>query len=413
MNESSRNPEHRNPGHDQQNPKRQNPRRTVSASQAIWGVLAGLLIAALFSSGSLVDLAERQEFGTTRDVALSAARGFDRFSSFFSLDRPASALSAVFDENETTYDVESLIAIGREQPNVAEPNRAPDNPPDATTPSTEPTIPPSEPTTNTLPPTTTTAEGTTDATAPTSTTQATTTTTIVPPNPTTTTTTTPPAAPDGAPFSANRRQVSQNNPLKLWVGGDSQTLALTRGFGRITSPTLVDYTRDPHISSGLTRPDYLDWPQRLAKLLTENRPEVLVIMFGGNDYQDVYYNGQLLKRPSQAWLDFYRTRVAEAMDLLNQPDVEVIWVGVPIMRDEFFATGMAHLNEIYQSEAASRASIRYFDTWEMFADSNGNYTDRIDGQLVRESDGIHLTTTGGVLAAEEIWATIAPRWGLE
>jgi len=101
------------------------------------------------------------------------------------------------------------------------------------------------------------------------------------------------------------------------------------------------------------------------------------------------------------------------MDLLNQPDVEVIWVGVPIMRDEFFATGMAHLNEIYQSEAASRASIRYFDTWEMFADSNGNYTDRIDGQLVRESDGIHLTTTGGVLAAEEIWATIAPRWGLE
>ena len=135
-------------------------------------------------------------------------------------------------------------------------------------------------------------------------------------------------------------------------------------------------------------------------------------MFGGNDYQDVYHNGQLLKRPSQGWLDFYRSRVAEAMDLLNQPDIEVIWVGTPIMRGEFFATGMAHLNEIYRSEAASRSSIQYFDSWHRFADANGNYTDHINGQLVREADGIHLTTAGGVLLAEAIWETIAPRWGI-
>ena len=209
------------------------------------------------------------------------------------------------------------------------------------------------------------------------------------------------------------RPITENDPLKLWVGGDSLSLSLTVGFGRVTSPTLVDFTRDTQLSSGLTRKDFLDWPQRLARLLTEDRPDVLVIMFGGNDYQDVIFNGQLLERPSQPWLDFYRTRVAEAMDLLNQPDLQVIWVGQPIMRSDFFSTGMRHLNDIYESEAATRASITYFDTWSLFTNAEGNYTDTIDGTLMRESDGIHLNTTGGIHLARAIWSQVAPSWGLE
>ena len=208
------------------------------------------------------------------------------------------------------------------------------------------------------------------------------------------------------------RPITEDDPLKLWVGGDSLSLSLTVGFGRVTSPTLVDFTRDTQLSSGLTRKDFLDWPQRLARLLTEDRPDVLVIMFGGNDYQDVIFNGQLLERPSQPWLDFYRTRVAEAMDLLNQPGLQVIWVGQPVMRSDFFSAGMAHLNEIYRSEAATRTSIAYFDTWNLFADQQGNYTDTIDGTLMRESDGIHLTTAGGIRLAQAIWNQVAPRWGL-
>ena len=222
---------------------------------------------------------------------------------------------------------------------------------------------------------------------------------------------TSPAAPS-ASRNLSSRPITEDDPLKLWVGGDSLSLSLTVGFGRVTSPTLVDFTRDTQLSSGLTRKDFLDWPQRLARLLTEDRPDVLVVMFGGNDYQDVIFNGQLLERPSQPWLDFYRTRVAEAMDLLNQPGLQVIWVGQPVMRNDFYSTGMAHLNEIYRSEAATRTSITYFDTWNLFADPQGNYTDTIDGTLMRESDGIHLTTAGGIRLAQAIWNQASPRWGL-
>ena len=388
------------------------PRQHTTAAKAVIAMLIGLAVAALLSSESLVGLAERQPVGTGRDVALSAARNLHRTSSFLSLDRPASALRSALGKDETTYDVAALIASGQGEaetdqdatgiaPNAANPDiantpGAPANPNTASSqdtldtpadPSTPPPDNPAQPPTTQPTPTSQTPSGTS---APTQ-------------NPT---------ASFAPPRDLATRPITEDDPLKLWVGGDSLSLSLTVGFGRVTSPTLVDFTRDTQLSSGLTRKDFLDWPQRLARLLIEDRPDVLVIMFGGNDYQDVIFNGQLLERPSQPWLDFYRSRVKEAMDLLNQPGLQAIWVGQPVMRNDFYSEGMAHLNEIYRSEAATRQSIAYFDTWSLFADPQGNYTDTIDGTLVREIDGIHLNTEGGIRLARAIWQQVAPSWGL-
>ena len=388
------------------------PRQHTTAAKAVIAMLIGLAVAALLSSESLVGLAERQPVGTGRDVALSAARNLHRTSSFLSLDRPASALRSALGKDETTYDVAALIASGQGEaetdqdatgiaPNAANPDiantpGAPANPNTASSqdtldtpadPSTPPPDNPAQPPTTQPTPTSQTPSGTS---APTQ-------------NPT---------ASFAPPRDLATRPITEDDPLKLWVGGDSLSLSLTVGFGRVTSPTLVDFTRDTQLSSGLTRKDFLDWPQRLARLLIEDRPDVLVIMFGGNDYQDVIFNGQLLERPSQPWLDFYRSRVKEAMDLLNQPGLQAIWVGQPVMRNDFYSEGMAHLNEIYRSEAATRQSISYFDTWSLFADPQGNYTDTIDGTLVREIDGIHLNTEGGIRLARAIWQQVAPSWGL-
>lgn len=405
------------------------PRRHTTAAKAVIAMLIGLAMAALLSSESLVGLAERQPVGTGRDVALSAARNLHRASSFLSLDRPASALRSALDKDETTYDVAALIASGQGEtepdtnqgntgiaPNTAtQPNTANANP---DTPANPDTANPNTPSTPANPDITNpnTSSTPTDPASPPPNNPAQPQTTLPPP-PSQTPSDTPtptqnPAASFAPPRDLSSRPITEDNPLKLWVGGDSLSLSLTVGFGRVTSPTLVDFTRDTQLSSGLTRKDFLDWPQRLARLLIEDRPDVLVVMFGGNDYQDVIFNGQLLERPSQPWLDFYRSRVAEAMDLLNQPGLQVIWVGQPVMRNDFFATGMAHLNEIYRSEAATRSSIAYFDTWSLFTDPQGNYTETIDGTLMRESDGIHLTTAGGIRLAEAIWQQVAPNWRL-
>ena len=421
------------------------PRRHISAVKAVIAMLIGLAVAALLSSESLVGLAERQPVGTGRDVALSAARNLHRASSFLSLDRPASALRSALDKDETTYDVAALIASGQgradtnqggagiapnttTQPDIADPD-APANP-DITNPDTPstPNTPANPDTANPDTPSTPYTSANPDTPSPDTPSAPADPSTPPPDNPAqpqtpqpnppsqtpsdTPTPTQNPAAPFAPPRDLSSRPITEDDPLKLWVGGDSLSLSLTVGFGRVTSPTLVDFTRDTQLSSGLTRKDFLDWPQRLARLLIEDRPDVLVVMFGGNDYQDVIFNGQLLERPSQPWLDFYRSRVKEAMDLLNQPGLQVIWVGQPVMRNDFYSTGMAHLNEIYRSEAATRSSIAYFDTWSLFADPQGNYTETIDGTLMRESDGIHLTTAGGIRLVQAIWQQVAPNWRL-
>ena len=417
------------------------PRRHISAVKAVIAMLIGLAVAALLSSESLVGLAERQPVGTGRDVALSAARNLHRASSFLSLDRPASALRSALGKDETTYDVAALIASGQgqaepdtnqdgtriasntaTQPNTANPDTADPNTPanpdiaNPNTPST-PNTPANPDTANpdTANPDTPSTPDITNPNTPNTPADPSTPPPDNPAQPQTTQPATPtqnPPASFAPPRDLSSRPITEDDPLKLWVGGDSLSLSLTVGFGRVTSPTLVDFTRDTQLSSGLTRKDFLDWPQRLARLLIEDRPDVLVVMFGGNDYQDVIFNGQLLERPSQPWLDFYRSRVKEAMDLLNQPGLQVIWVGQPVMRNDFYSTGMAHLNEIYRSEAATRSSIAYFDTWSLFADPQGNYTETIDGTLMRESDGIHLTTAGGIRLAQAIWQQVAPNWRL-
>ena len=396
------------------------PRQHTTAAKAVIAMLIGLAVAALLSSESLVGLAERQPVGTGRDFALSAARNLHRTSSFLSLDRPASALRSALGKDETTYDVAALIASGQGEaetdtadpdtpidPDTANPDTSsnPDTPANPNTASSQDTLDtPADPSTPSP-----------DNPAQPTTTQPATPLAQSPPSQTPSGTPAPtqnPTASFAPPRDLASRPITESDPLKLWVGGDSLSLSLTVGFGRVTSPTLVDFTRDTQLSSGLTRKDFLDWTQRLARLLIEDRPDVLVVMFGGNDYQDVIFDGQLLERPSQPWLDFYRSRVKEAMDLLNQPGLQVIWVGQPVMRNDFYSEGMAHLNEIYRSEAAARQSISYFDTWSLFADPQGNYTDTIDGTLVREIDGIHLNTEGGIRLARAIWQQVAPNWGL-
>ena len=61
---------------------------TTSAGRAIGTVLVALVLAALLCADALVQIAERQPFGTTRDVALSVTRTIQSVSEATRLDLP-------------------------------------------------------------------------------------------------------------------------------------------------------------------------------------------------------------------------------------------------------------------------------------------------------------------------------------
>ncbi|MCY3953190.1 MAG: DUF459 domain-containing protein, partial [bacterium] len=187
---------------------------------------------------------------------------------------------------------------------------------------------------------------------------------------------------------------------------------LGEGLARVTPASVVRIDLDPRPATGLSRPDFFDWSQHLAGVLTESRPDVIVVLFGANDFQNVEHEGQILDRFGDEWLDLYRQRVDRIMILLSQPDTQTIWVGQPPVRETRLSGGLERLNTVYTEVAALHPQVTYLDTWALFSNDEGGYVDEIDGVRLRREDGVHLTVEGGNRLAEAVWDMIAPAWGL-
>lgn len=217
-----------------------------------------------------------------------------------------------------------------------------------------------------------------------------------------------------APTRPVVRTPTPADPLKLWVGGDSITGAFGPQLQKVVVGTeLFTAVSDSKPSSGLTRPDYFDWPKHLYEdVVKKQDPDVMVIMFGANDSQAMPIRGnQGYARFSPEWMAEYRTRVGDTMDLLQSRDNDrlVVWMGAPIMGPFAGVEGMDKLNHIYWSEAQSRPWIVYFDTASYLSNPDGSYAASLpnaagETQLLRASDNIHLNSAGADRVA---WAVLS------
>ena len=233
---------------------------------------------------------------------------------------------------------------------------------------------------------------------------------------------TPPAAKETPPPApAGVRTPTEDDPLRLWVGGDSMSKVLGEAVVRqALGSKLIDPTHQPELQTGLTRPDYFDWPRELDDLADDAPPfDVFVVMFGANDAQGIIEeDGDTHQDPGPGeWADEYRRRVAGVMDLLKADGRLVVWVGQPIMKDGWLSGQMDMLNRIYREEAEQRPWVKYVDTWVIFADERGKYTAYLerDGEevLVRNPDGVHFVRDGAEIAAEKILEVVFDEAGIK
>jgi hypothetical protein len=213
------------------------------------------------------------------------------------------------------------------------------------------------------------------------------------------------------------RHVTRGRPLRLYIVGDS--------MAQVFGSSLVNLAGDTHVirakleykvSSGLSRPDFFDWPQRLVDQLVDYDPDATVVLFGANDGQNVKLEGKVLKVGTSAWREVYRRRVDAAMELLTQGGRRVYWVGNPIMKDRGYRERIAMMDRIYEAEAKKRPGVRFVSTWTLMA-KKGAYSDYLrpgggDLVLMRASDGIHLTRAGGDRMAGAVLDVIEQDWGI-
>ena len=334
----------------------------MPVSRALVVALATLLIAALLDAEGLEQTAESQPFGWRHDVATAVMGPVVAASRALHLTAPRAWL---------------LDALDR-----------PAGDTDASPPA------PSS-TTATSATSTTGTTGTTGTTSGTSSTSSTSTSTTVP----------------------AQRTPTPSDPLRLLIAGDSMTEAFGPELDDAAVATgVVAVERTLRYSSGLTRPDFFDWPAALASLLAQHDPEAVVVMMGANDAQGIRTPGGTADFGTDAWISEYRSRVAAVMTMLDDGERTVYWIGLPVMRSSGYDDRMRLISGIYEEEAANHPHVRFVATRELFSDGGGYaaYLPGGDGQpvLVRREDGIHLTAAGGRRLAATVLAVIGEDWDL-
>ncbi|HEY8060728.1 MAG TPA: DUF459 domain-containing protein, partial [Acidimicrobiales bacterium] len=170
-------------------------------------------------------------------------------------------------------------------------------------------------------------------------------------------------------------------------------------------------TLDYRISTGLSRPDYFNWPVHLRDDVLPTDPEVMVVVFGANDAQPLEVDGTVRQVSDPAWQAEYRRRVGTTMDLLRSAHRRVVWVGQPRMRSSDFDHRMGILDDIYAAEAEKRPWIHFVDSRPVLAGEDGGYAAYLPGEdgqpeLARQGDGIHLSRFGADRLADAVFDVI-------
>jgi lysophospholipase L1-like esterase len=201
-------------------------------------------------------------------------------------------------------------------------------------------------------------------------------------------------------------------PLRVLIVGDSIGLDMGGALQSDLAGTgVVNAALDGRESTGLTRPDYFNWPAELASDIKADNPQLVVVMIGANDAQD-FLGPPDTPYASPAWNGLYAQRVAQFMQVAGSTGAAVVWVGMPPMQNPVLSAQMADLNTIVkQQAAAAKPPVTFIETDKSLGTPTGGYTaftTNAAGQIVntRTPDGTHLTPGGGQVVAQQVIAQL-------
>ena len=204
---------------------------------------------------------------------------------------------------------------------------------------------------------------------------------------------------------------------KILVVGDFAAGGLAWGldqtFAEEPKIAVLDVSNN---ASGLVRDDYYDWNKQLPTILNEQKPDVVVVLIGSNDRQQIRDGKNRLAVHSDGWEKAYARRVASMADTLKVFGRPYFWVSAPPMRSSSASRDMTYLNDLYKP-VVTAAGGYFIDIWNGFTDDNGNYTSSgpdVDGQLraLRNSDGINFTRAGRLKLAFYVEREIRKQTGI-
>jgi hypothetical protein len=213
------------------------------------------------------------------------------------------------------------------------------------------------------------------------------------------------------------RKLSHDDPLKLWIGGDSLAGSFGPALGQIAGATgVVDATIDYKVSSGLEDDGIRDWYEHAQEAMASENPDAVVFIIGTNDASIVStYDGNHDGVPD--WEPGYREKVDRMMATLvgGSRHRTVYWLGPPTLGDETLDKGAKAMGPLMREEAKKFPDVVYVDTYRLFSGPDGGYSRDLpdahgDDVEMRISDGVHFTVDGAQYLSDAVWKLLNRRW---
>ncbi len=169
-------------------------------------------------------------------------------------------------------------------------------------------------------------------------------------------------------------------------------------------------------STGLSRPDFYNWPKVLEENLADFAPHIVVMWVGTNDPQNIHGYKNLGEPLSEAWKKAYTAKVVEIIKLCQKYQANLIFIGPPAVDEEPLDTQLRKLSKaIYEIcrhySVKKKYNIRYVSARTELGDNNGKYLhEKImpDGRMatIRWKDRVHITGDGNLLVMTSLMSKL-------
>lgn len=206
--------------------------------------------------------------------------------------------------------------------------------------------------------------------------------------------------------AALRAAIKRGDGITIGVFGDSMAdglwAGLYRQFRDVEGVKVVRFSRP---STGLSRYDYVNVETQTVEQLSRQRVDIAVFMIGTNDRQAMQGDGKVLTFSEAPWRQAYGERVDALVGHARQSGAAVYWMGLPRMRSDRAEAGAELVNDIFAARATA-LGFPFIDSTAATSDAKRQYAAYLPigaggkPQLVRASDGIHMTMGGYLLLSK-------------
>lgn len=203
--------------------------------------------------------------------------------------------------------------------------------------------------------------------------------------------------------------------FKVLILGDS---LIATGFGALLEKRLdahpqVTAYRKGKSAPGLARPDFFDWMAEAKRQVELRKPDLVIVLMGGNDGQDLTHRnkkaGRRVPWKHENWEASYRERMDSFLAEVSAPEREILWLGMPTMGLRSLEKKLVTIRGVQKAAVEAHESASYLDTAPMVSNDDGGMLTHAEvgpkkkKKAIRADDKIHFTMAGSQYFADAVY----------